>query len=92
LSNLIVTLYVKSKTFVMQATLEDEHQILHIINFVENVLNAFIAIFCLYGKNSPNCGKLWFSIGFYSLLSNGSLGRSNWKLHVICLYRLKSFR
>jgi hypothetical protein len=65
LSNLIVTLYVKSKTFVMQATLEDEHQILHIINFVQNVLNALIAIFCLYGKKFT---KLWQYMVFYRLL------------------------
>jgi hypothetical protein len=76
----------------MQATLEDGQQILHIINFFQNVLNALIAIFCLYGKNSPNCGKFWSSIGFYILLSNGSLGESNWKLHAIYLYRLWSFR
>jgi hypothetical protein len=42
----------------MQATLEDGQQILHIIDFVQNVLNAFIAIFCLYGKKFTNCGKL----------------------------------
>ncbi len=58
LSSLIVTLYVRIKTFVMQATLEDGQQILHIIDFVQNVLNAFIAIFCLYGKKFTNCGKL----------------------------------
>jgi hypothetical protein len=61
----------------MQATLEDGQQILHIINFVQNVLNAFIAIFCLSGKKSPNCGKLWSLIGFYNLISNGSLSKYN---------------
>jgi hypothetical protein len=49
----------------MQATLEDEHQILHIINFVQNVLNALIAIFCLYGKKFT---KLWQAMVFYRLL------------------------
>jgi len=76
----------------MQATLEDGQRILHIINFVQNVLNVLIAIFCLYGEKFANCGKLWSSIGFYNLLSNGFLGRSNRKLHAICLYRLRNFR
>jgi hypothetical protein len=76
----------------MQATLEDGQQILHITNFVQNVLDVLIAIFCLYGEKFTNCGKLWSSIGFYSFLSNGFLGRSNWKLRAICLYRLRNFR
>jgi hypothetical protein len=41
----------------MQATLEDGQQILRITKFFQNVLNAHVAIFCLYDKKSSNYGK-----------------------------------
>ncbi len=53
LSSLIVLLYVRSKTSLMQATLEDGQQILHIITFVKSFECTYCHFFVYTVKSSP---------------------------------------
>jgi hypothetical protein len=53
LSSLIVLLYVKNKTSIMQATLENGQQILYIINFVKSFECIYCHFFVYTVKSSP---------------------------------------
>jgi hypothetical protein len=55
----------------VKATLEDKQQILHITNIKKKIMNAHVAIFCLYDRKIHQLCKFWFFLGYCSLLGNG---------------------